>query len=44
MNMEQIRHALDELSRIKRKGGTRSRGITVWEPKILYPHQSHVTL
>ena len=29
MNMEQIRHALDELSRIKRKGGTRSRGITV---------------
>ena len=29
MNMEQIRHALDELSRIKRKGGVRSRGITV---------------
>ena len=29
MNMEQIRHALDELSRIKRKGGIRSRGITV---------------
>ena len=29
MNMEQIRHALEELGRIKRKGGVRSRGITV---------------
>jgi len=29
MNMEQIRHALEELSKIKRKGGIRSRGITV---------------
>ena len=29
MNMEQIRHALDELSKIKKKGGIRSRGITV---------------
>jgi hypothetical protein len=29
MNMEQIRHALDELGKIKRKGGIRSRGITV---------------
>lgn len=29
MNMEQIRHALDELSKIKSKGGIRSRGITV---------------
>jgi len=27
--MEQIRHALEELSKIKRKGGIRSRGITV---------------
>ena len=29
MNTEQIRHALDELSKIKKKGGIRSRGITV---------------
>lgn len=29
MNVEQIRHALDELSKIKKKGGIRSRGITV---------------
>ena len=29
MNMEQIRHALEELSKIKKKGGIRSRGITV---------------
>jgi len=29
MNMEQIRHALEELGKIKRKGGIRSRGITV---------------
>ena len=29
MNMEQIRYALDELSKIKKKGGIRSRGITV---------------
>ena len=29
MNMEQIRHALDELGKIKKKGGIRSRGITV---------------
>ena len=29
MNMEQIRHALDELSKIKKKGGIRSRGITI---------------
>jgi hypothetical protein len=29
MNMEQIRHALEELGKIKSKGGIRSRGITV---------------
>ena len=29
MNIEQIRHALDELSKVKRKGGIKSRGITV---------------
>jgi len=29
MNMEQIRHALEELGKVKRKGGIRSRGITV---------------
>ena len=29
MNIEQIRHALDELSKVKKKGGIRSRGITV---------------
>jgi len=29
MNMEQIRHALEELGKIKRKGGIKSRGITV---------------
>jgi hypothetical protein len=29
MNMEQIRHALDELGKVKSKGGIRSRGITV---------------
>lgn len=29
MNMEQIRHALEELSKIRKKGGIRSRGITV---------------
>lgn len=29
MNMEQIRHALDELAKVKSKGGIRSRGITV---------------
>jgi hypothetical protein len=29
MNMEQIRHALEELGKIKKKGGIRSRGITV---------------
>jgi ADP-dependent phosphofructokinase/glucokinase len=27
MNMEQIRHALEELSKVKSKGGIRSRGI-----------------
>lgn len=27
MNVEQIRHALDELAKVKRKGGLRSRGI-----------------
>jgi hypothetical protein len=27
MNMEQIRHALDELAKQRRKGGIRSRGI-----------------
>jgi hypothetical protein len=29
MNMEQIRHALEELGKIRKKGGIRSRGITV---------------
>jgi hypothetical protein len=29
MNMEQIRHALEELGKVKSKGGIRSRGITV---------------
>jgi hypothetical protein len=29
MNMEQIRHALDELGKVKSKGGIKSRGITV---------------
>jgi hypothetical protein len=29
MNMEQIRHALEELGKLKSKGGIRSRGITV---------------
>jgi hypothetical protein len=29
MNMEQIRHALEELGKIKSKGGIKSRGITV---------------
>lgn len=29
MNIEQIRHALDELGKIRSKGGIRSRGITV---------------
>jgi hypothetical protein len=29
MNMEQIRHALEELGKVKRKGGIKSRGITV---------------
>jgi len=29
MNMEQIRHALEELGKIRSKGGIRSRGITV---------------
>jgi hypothetical protein len=29
MNMEQIRHALEELGKIKSKGGIRSRGITI---------------
>jgi hypothetical protein len=29
MNMEQIRHALEELSKMRKKGGIRSRGITV---------------
>jgi len=29
MNMEQIRHALDELTKVKSKGGIRSRGITI---------------
>lgn len=29
MNMEQIRHALEELSKIRSKGGIRSRGISV---------------
>jgi hypothetical protein len=29
MNIEQIRHALEELSKIKSKGGIKSRGITV---------------
>jgi hypothetical protein len=29
MNMEQIRHALEELSKIKSKGGIRSRGINI---------------
>ena len=29
MNMEQIRHALEELGKMKSKGGIRSRGITV---------------
>ncbi len=29
MNMEQIRHALEELGKIKSKGGIRSRGITL---------------
>ncbi len=29
MNVEQIRHALEELSKVKKKGGIRSRGITV---------------
>jgi hypothetical protein len=29
MNMEQIRHALEELGKVKRKGGIRSRGITI---------------
>jgi hypothetical protein len=29
MNMEQIRHALEELGKIKSKGGIRSRGISV---------------
>lgn len=29
INMEQIRHALDELAKVKSKGGIRSRGITV---------------
>jgi hypothetical protein len=29
MNVEQIRHALDELAKTKRKGGIRSRGITL---------------
>jgi hypothetical protein len=27
MNMEQIRHALEELGKIRKKGGVRSRGI-----------------
>jgi hypothetical protein len=29
MNMEQIRHALEELGKVRKKGGIRSRGITV---------------
>ena len=29
MNIEQIRHALDELGKVRKKGGVRSRGITV---------------
>jgi hypothetical protein len=29
MNMDQIQHALEELSKIRKKGGIRSRGITV---------------
>jgi hypothetical protein len=29
MNMEQIRHALEELGKIRKKGGIRSRGITI---------------
>ncbi len=29
MNVEQIRHALEELAKVKKKGGIRSRGITV---------------
>jgi len=29
MNMEQIRHALEELGKVKSKGGIRSRGITI---------------
>ena len=29
MNMEQIRHALEELGKIKRKGGIRSRGVEI---------------
>jgi hypothetical protein len=29
MNIEQIRHALNELGKVKRKGGIKSRGITV---------------
>jgi len=29
MNMEQIRHALDELGKVRSKGGIKSRGITV---------------
>jgi hypothetical protein len=29
MNMEQIRHALEELSKVRKKGGIRSRGISV---------------
>jgi hypothetical protein len=29
MNMEQIRHALEELGKLKSKGGIRLRGITV---------------
>lgn len=29
MNMEQIRHALEELGKIRKKGGIKSRGITV---------------
>jgi hypothetical protein len=29
MNMEQIRHALEELGKLRKKGGIRSRGITV---------------
>ena len=29
MNMEQIRHGLEELKKVRAKGGIRSRGITI---------------